>query len=186
MVNRFSETRRRHPLSDDRLTLPECIERERESLVEIGNLAYRIDTSELSPNSLRSWVKDFVEIDRSKLTLLFQSFAFKHGIPLDSDIVFDVRCLPNPHYDPKLRPLTGKDQAVIDFLKADPQVCAMYHDIQKFVETWLPSYVRDNRSYLTVAIGCTGGKHRSVYFVETLAEYFRSCAQVLLRHRELA
>jgi RNase adapter protein RapZ len=185
LVKRFSETRRRHPLSDDRLTLTECIERERESLVDIANIGYRIDTSELSPNNLRSWIKDFVEIDRSRLTLLFQSFAFKHGIPLDADIVFDVRCLPNPHYDPVLRPLSGKDQAVVDFLAADALVNAMHNDIQNYIQSWLPSYIRDNRSYLTVAIGCTGGKHRSVYLVECLARYFKAQAQVLVRHREL-
>ncbi len=185
LVKRFSETRRRHPLSDDKLTLTECIERERDALVEIANFAYRIDTSELSPNNLRSWIKDFVQIDRSRLTLLFQSFAFKHGIPLDADIVFDVRCLPNPHYDPLLRAFTGKDQAVVDFFASEPEVGAMQRDIQNYIESWLPSFIRDNRSYLTVALGCTGGKHRSVYLVEALARHFKAQAQVLVRHREL-
>lgn len=186
LVQRFSETRRRHPLSDGRLTLPECIERERELLGEIGDLAHHVDTSELGPSTLRTWVKDFVDIERANPTLLFQSFGFKHGIPLDADLVFDVRCLPNPHYDPKLRPLTGRDRAVIEFLERDANVQRMYTDIRQFVENWLPCFARDNRSYLTVAIGCTGGRHRSVYFAERLARHFNDETQVLVRHRELA
>lgn len=186
LVKRFSETRRRHPLSDDRLTLPECIERERELLADIGDLGHRIDTSDLNPNALRAWIKDLVQIDRSRLTLLFQSFGFKHGIPLDADMVFDVRCLPNPNYDPALHPLTGKDQAVIAFLGANANVGKMLADIQSFVEAWLPCFMRDNRSYLTVALGCTGGQHRSVYLAEALASHFRADNQVLVRHRELA
>ena len=117
--------------------------------------------------------------------MLFRS-GFKHGIPLDADLVFDVRCLPNPYYDPNLRPLTGKDQAVIDFLEADGNVKRMYHDIRSFVENWLPCFVADNRSYVTVAIGCTGGEHRSVYFVEALARHFSQDRRVLVRHRELS
>jgi UPF0042 nucleotide-binding protein len=186
LVQRFSETRRRHPLSDGRLTLPECIERERELLGEIGDVAHHIDTSELAPSTLRAWVKDFVDIERASPTLLFQSFGFKHGIPLDADLVFDVRCLPNPHYDPALRPLTGTDRAVIEFLERDPNVQRMYADIRQFVENWLPCFTRDNRSYLTVAIGCTGGRHRSVYFAERLARHFSGETRVLVRHRELA
>lgn len=186
LVQRFSETRRRHPLSDSRLTLPECIEYERELLSEIGTVAHHIDTSELAPSTLRAWIKDFVDVERASPTLLFQSFGFKHGIPLDADLVFDVRCLPNPHYDPELRPLTGTDQAVIEFLERDANVRRMYGDIRQFVENWLPCFTRDNRSYLTVAIGCTGGRHRSVYFVEQLARHFRGETQVLVRHRELA
>jgi UPF0042 nucleotide-binding protein len=117
---------------------------------------------------------------------LFVSFGFKHGIPQDADLVFDIRCLPNPHYDPVLRPLTGRDEAVRTFLSSDDAVCEMYEDIRQFVERWLPHYVRDNRSYLTVAIGCTGGQHRSVYFVENLGQYFLNQQQkVLIRHREL-
>jgi len=119
------------------------------------------------------------------LTLLFESFGFKHGIPLDADLVFDVRCLPNPNYDPRLRPLTGRDPPVIEFLLADPATRKMLEDIGRFVADWLPAFERDNRSYLTVAIGCTGGQHRSVYFVETLAARFRSRLQVLVRHREI-
>ena len=185
LVKRFSETRRRHPLSDDIHTLPECIEAERELLVDISALAHRVDTSELSAHALRSWVKDFVGLDAADLTLLFQSFAFKHGVPLDADLVFDVRCLPNPHYDPLLRPMTGLDTPVIEFLERDPNAQKMLSDIGHFLAQWLPCYLRDNRSYLTVAIGCTGGRHRSVYLVEALAQRFRSMLPVLIRHRVL-
>lgn len=185
LVKRFSETRRRHPLSDDKLTLPECVQRERDLLAEIGHIGHHIDTSELGANALRAWVKDFIHVDRAHLTLLFQSFGFKNGIPLDADMVFDVRCLPNPHYDPVMRPLTGRDTAVIEFLEQTPTAQKMYEDIRSFVEDWLPCFLADNRSYLTVAIGCTGGQHRSVYLAEKLARHFKSQQQVLLRHREL-
>jgi RNase adapter protein RapZ len=186
LTRRFSETRRRHPLSDGKLTITECIARERELLATIGELGARLDTSDLSANALRAWIRDFLGIERGKLTLVFQSFGFKHGIPLDADQVFDVRCLPNPHYDPALRDLTGKDQAVIEFLEREPDVKRMAADIQKFVGDWLPNFERDNRSYLNVAIGCTGGRHRSVYLAEGLARHFKGSAQILLRHRELA
>ncbi len=185
LVKRFSETRRRHPLSNDKLTLPECVQRERELLAEISNIGHRIDTSELGANALRAWIKDFIGLDRACLTLLFQSFGFKNGIPLDADFVFDVRCLPNPHYDPALRPLTGRDTAVMEFLERLPEVKKMGNDIRAFIENWLPSFVADNRSYLTVALGCTGGQHRSVYLTEKLAQHFKAKQQVLLRHREL-
>ena len=186
LLKRFSETRRRHPLSAGELTVAECIARERELLADIGGASHHIDTSELNPNALRAWIKEFVESDQSGLTLLFESFGYKHGIPLDADIVFDVRCLPNPFYDPALRPLTGKHRAVLEFLEADENVNRMYNDIQGFIQNWLPCYVADNRSYLTVGIGCTGGEHRSVYFVEKLARDFRGERRVLVRHRELS
>jgi UPF0042 nucleotide-binding protein len=187
LVKRFSETRRRHPLSSDQITLQECIQLERELLAPVGDLGHRIDTSDLNPNALRAWIKDFVDFDRSRLTLLFQSFGFKHGIPLDADFVFDVRCLPNPHYDPLLRPLTGKDAAVAAFLESDASVQKMLGDILRFVEDWLPCFIRDNRNYLTVALGCTGGQHRSVYFAEKLTEHFRAGGQqTMVRHRELS
>ncbi len=187
LVKRFSETRRRHPLSSDQFTLQECIQLERELLAPVGDLGHRIDTSDLNPNSLRAWIKDFVDFDHSGLTLLFQSFGFKHGIPLDADFVFDVRCLPNPHYDPILRPLTGKDAAVAAFLDSDANVQKMLGDIRRFVEDWLPCFIRDNRNYLTVALGCTGGQHRSVYFAEKLTEHFRpEGQQTMVRHRELS
>jgi len=185
LVKRFSETRRRHPLSDDKLTLPECVQLERELLAEIGHIGHHIDTSELDANALRAWVSDFMTVDRARLTLLFQSFGFKNGIPLDADMVFDVRCLPNPHYDPVLRPLSGRDTPVVEYLDHTPSAQRMYEDIRNFVETWLPCFTTDNRSYLTVAIGCTGGQHRSVYLAEKLVGHFETQQQVLLRHREL-
>jgi RNase adapter protein RapZ len=185
LVKRFSETRRLHPLSDGVRTVPECVSYERELLAEISNIGHHIDTTELNANALRAWIKQFIKVDRARLTLLFQSFGFKHGIPLDSDLVFDVRCLPNPHYNPVLQPLTGLDSTVIEFLDNTPIVQDMFNDIRDFIERWLPSFVADNRSYLTVAIGCTGGRHRSVYFAEKLARHFEQQQQVLVRHREL-
>jgi len=186
LVKRFSETRRRHPLSDDRLTLPECVQHERDLLADIGDIGHHIDTSEIGANTLRGWVKDFINLDRARLTLLFQSFGFKNGLPLDADLVFDVRCLPNPHYDPVLRPLSGLDAAVIEFIERQDNAQKMFADIRNFVQDWLPCFLADNRSYLTVAIGCTGGQHRSVYFAERLARHFRQGQQqVLVRHREL-
>ena len=186
LVKRFSETRRRHPLSDDHLTLLECIHLEREILEEIKGLTHCIDTSDLSAGSLRTWVKDFMKLDQSRLTLLFQSFGFKHGIPLDADIVFDVRCLPNPYYEEHLQPLTGLDDKVIEYLSGYTDVKRMFNDIKRFTDEWLPCYIRDNRSYLTIAIGCTGGRHRSVYLAVCLAKYFNEKNQVLVRHRELS
>ena len=187
LIARFSETRRRHPLASEDVTLPEAIAREREALEPIARLGHRMDTSETQANTLRAWVKDFMQLDITEgLTLLFQSFGFKYGIPVDADLVFDVRCLPNPHYDPNLRPLTGRDQPVIDFLEKTPEVPRMAEDIRRFVATWLPAYIRDNRSYLTVAIGCTGGQHRSVYFAEWLAAAFQDSVRVLVRHRSSA
>jgi RNase adapter protein RapZ len=186
LVKRFSETRRRHPLADEHHTLPECIRAERNLLEEASSVAHHVDTSDLSSNALRAWVKEFVNLPTTGLTLLFESFGFKHGLPLDADFVFDVRCLPNPYYDPALRALTGMDQPVIDFLHADSQTQDMLKDIRTYIDRWFPCFVRDNRSYLTVAIGCTGGHHRSVYFSETLAQHFRSRMPVLVRHRELA
>ncbi|MEO8332417.1 MAG: RNase adapter RapZ [Gallionella sp.] len=193
LVKRFSETRRLHPLSDAALltndktarTLPECVEHERELLAAISDIGHHIDTTELNANALRAWIKQFIKLDRARLTLLFESFGYKHGIPLDADFVFDVRCLPNPHYEPLLRPLTGCDTAVIEFLDNTPGAQNMFNDIRDFLERWLPSFVADNRSYLTVAIGCTGGQHRSVYLAEKLAALFEHQQQVLVRHREL-
>ncbi|OAJ70039.1 RNase adaptor protein RapZ [Methylobacillus sp. MM3] len=186
LVKRFSETRRRHPLSGGGITLAESIRLEREMLAQLGDLGHRMDTSDLSPNALRSWVKDFIALDPEGLTVLFTSFGFKHGIPLDADYVFDVRCLPNPNYEPMLKPLTGRDQPVVEFLENQPLAQAMYEDIRQFVEKWLPCFMQDNRSYLTIAIGCTGGQHRSVYFTERLTSHFRNLQhKVLVRHREL-
>ena len=187
LIQRFSETRRRHPLGDGQRTLPEAITHERELLEDIAALSHHIDTSELSPHVLRNWVREFVQVPTAGVTLLFQSFAYKHGIPLDTDMAFDVRCLPNPHWDPKLRPFTGRDAPVAAFLEADTSVQKMYGDIRRFVGEWLPCFDLDSRSYLTVAIGCTGGKHRSVYLSEKLAAHFREQHErVLVRHRELS
>ena len=185
LIKRFSETRRRHPLSDGQRTLPECIVHERELLADAAALANHFDTSDLAANALRAWVKDFVAVPSDGFTLLFESFGFRHGIPLDADLVFDVRSLPNPHYDPLLRAQSGLDAAVIAFMDKTPDAQRMLDDIRRFVETWLPSFRRDNRSYLTVAIGCTGGRHRSVYLAEALAAAFQSAAPVLVRHRGL-
>lgn len=185
LVKRFSETRRKHPLSKDTTTLAESIAYERDLLGNLGSLGHVIDTSHLSANTLRGWVKEVVSSEHAGLTLLFTSFGFKHGIPLDADFVFDVRCLPNPHYDPLLRDLTGQDEKVRAFLEDHTAVHDMLNDIRIYVEKWLPCFVMDNRGYLTVAIGCTGGQHRSVYFVEQLSQYFKSQQKVLTRHREL-
>ena len=187
---RYSETRRRHPLASDERTLSESIAEERVRLARVAELGHHIDTSDLKPNALREWIRQFITAngdhkEPQTLTLSFESFGFKHGLPLDAELVFDVRCLPNPHYEPDLRPLTGRDQPVIDFLEAEPDVLKMRDDIARFVETWLPAYIRDNRSYLTVGIGCTGGQHRSVYIAEWLARHFADRARVLVRHREL-
>lgn len=186
LVKRYSETRRRHPISNGVRTLSECIEMERDLLGKIAEIGHHMDTSTLSPNALRGWVKDFLNLDRSRISLLFESFGFKHGLPLDADFVFDVRCLPNPFYDPKLRPFTGKDAMVAEFIESQPEALSMLVDIRYFVEKWLPCFIRDNRAYLTVAIGCTGGQHRSVYFAEKLAVCFREEYQVLVRHRGLS
>ncbi|MCX8086110.1 MAG: RNase adapter RapZ [Rhodocyclaceae bacterium] len=186
LIQRFSETRRRHPLAGANTTLAEAIALEREALETIRSLGHRLDTSHLRPNALRAMIKEFVALEPGgSLTLLFESFGFKHGLPLDADLVFDVRCLPNPYYDPALRPLTGLDAPVADFLAAQPEVMRMLEDIRRFLAAWLPAYVRDNRSYLTVALGCTGGQHRSVWFAEALAKCFAEQARVLVRHRAL-
>jgi UPF0042 nucleotide-binding protein len=186
LIQRFSETRRRHPMVDGDITLAEAIAREREALETLASLGHHIDTSNLRPNALRDFIKDFAALDASAgLTLLFESFGFKFGIPLDADLVFDVRPLPNPHYDPALRTLTGRDGPVIQFIEAQPEAMRMLDDIHRFVADWLPAYIRDNRSYLTVAIGCTGGQHRSVYFAEQLAQRMTGKVAVLVRHRTL-
>jgi UPF0042 nucleotide-binding protein len=191
LVKRFSETRRKHPLSDANTTLAESILHERDLLAGLAGLGHHIDTSNLSANTLRNHIRELIlqtdnNQESNNLVLLFTSFGFKNGIPLDADFVFDVRSLPNPHYDPILRPLTGKDEPVKEFLQKQPAVIEMLADIQHYVEKWLPSFNQDHRSYLTVAIGCTGGQHRSVYFVEQLSRYFKQQNQkVIIRHREL-
>jgi UPF0042 nucleotide-binding protein len=192
LIQRYSETRRIHPVAQRMAavgpapTLEESIEQERELLAPLDGLAHVIDTTDLAPATLRSWIRAFVERPRAHVTLTFESFAFKHGIPVAADLVFDVRNLPNPFYDARLRPLTGLDAPVAEYLAASALVPRMIDDICRFIDTWLPSYVEDHRHYLTVAIGCTGGQHRSVYVVEALARRLAERAAVLVRHRELA
>ncbi len=190
LVRRFSETRRPHPLSaepapDDRRALVEAIELERELLAELREVATVLDTSQLRSAQLRLWIRDMVRAGSNRLTLVFESFAFKHGVPLDADYVFDVRVLPNPHWIPELKALTGRDEPVAAYLRAQPEVGEMLGQIEAFLAHWLPAFEADQRSYLTVAIGCTGGQHRSVYFAQELAERFRGRSATLIRHREL-
>jgi RNase adapter protein RapZ len=185
LLRRFSETRRRHPLAGLGLTLPEAIERERGLLSGIAPLGERIDTSELQPRVLQNWIRDLLAIGPGTLTLLFESFSYKDGIPLDADWVLDCRMVANPHYDPQLRPFTGRDAPVIDYLRADASAQRWLEDVRLLLSRWLPEIVRENRSYVSVAIGCTGGRHRSVYLAERLAEAFRGEWRVLVRHRAL-
>ncbi len=186
LLRRFSETRRRHPLAVSGLTLAEAIQRERALLAGVAPLGHRIDTSELQPRVLQNWIRDLLGLGAEALTLLFESFAYRDGIPLDADWVLDCRMLPNPHYDPQLRPLTGRDSLVMEALARDPAVQRWLEDFRTLLAHWLPEILRENRSYVTVAIGCTGGRHRSVYLAERLAESFRAQWQVLVRHRGLA
>ena len=197
LVQRFSETRRRHPLSTNvkqsqSATLIEAIDRERNLLEPLRTQAHSIDTSNLPAHALRSWIGDLLKDKPLGLSVVFESFGFKKGVPSEADLVFDARCLPNPHYDKDLRPLTGKDKPVKEFLEKIPEVVSMESDIIQFIDKWLPHYIADGRSYLTVAIGCTGGQHRSVYLVNRIGEHFRaqkdlSALQInfLDRHREL-
>jgi len=191
LVRRFSETRRPHPLSaapaggDAARALIEAIELERELLADLREVSTVIDTSQLRPAVLRSWVRSLVGAREARLTLVFESFAFKHGVPLDADYVFDVRVLPNPYYIRELRPQNGRDAPVAEYLQAQPEVTEMLTQIESFLSRWLPAFEADQRSYLTVAIGCTGGQHRSVYFAETLARRFGARSGTLVCHREL-
>jgi UPF0042 nucleotide-binding protein len=202
LVRRFSESRRPHPLTkqssgntfgrrkDDQFTeghraLTEAIELERDLLADLREVSTVVDTSQLRPAQLRVWMRDLVEASANKLALVFESFAFKHGVPLDADFVFDVRVLPNPHYIRELRAQTGRDAAVASYLEAQPEAVEMLTQIGDFIARWLPAFENDQRSYLTVAIGCTGGQHRSVYFAETLAKRFARRGAALIRHREL-
>jgi UPF0042 nucleotide-binding protein len=194
LVRRYSETRRKHPLSqgepgegsrDERRALTDAIELERELLGALREQAHVIDSSMIRSAQLQSYVKSLVSAPGGQLTLVFESFAFKRGVPSDADFMFDVRMLPNPHYEPGLKVLTGRDQAVIDFLKIQPDVQRMLTQVGEFIESWLVDLVRDHRSYVTVAIGCTGGQHRSVYLVEQLARRFSGQWVTLKRHREI-
>ena len=197
LVQRFSETRRRHPLSTNAkqsqsATLIEAIDKERNLLEPLRTQAHSIDTSNLPAHALRAWIQDLLKDKPVGLTVVFESFGFKKGVPSEADLVFDVRCLPNPHYDKVLRPLNGNDKPVKEFLAKIPEVVSMEADITQFINKWLPHYIADGRSYLTVAVGCTGGQHRSVYLVNRLSEHFRSQKDIsdlqlnfLDRHREL-
>ncbi|MDO8905386.1 RNase adapter RapZ [Hydrogenophaga sp.] len=190
LVRRFSETRRLHPLSlktanDQQRALTDAIEHERDLLAELRDQALVLDTSLIRPAQLRSHIKALLSTSPAPLTLVFESFAFKRGIPMDADFVFDVRMLPNPHYEPALKPLTGRDAAVAAYLEVQDEVRAMEAQIQAFLEQWLPHMLKDHRSYVTVAIGCTGGQHRSVYLVERLAKAFGAEWATRVRHREI-
>lgn len=197
LIQRFSETRRRHPLSGktqqtQAATLIEAIDKERSLMEPLRSQAHSIDTSNLYAHALRSWIQDLLKDKPQGLTVIFESFGFKKGLPSEADLVFDVRCLPNPHYDKALRPLSGKDQPVKEFLEKIPEVISMESDIIEFLEKWLPHYIADGRSYLTVAIGCTGGQHRSVYLVSRMITHFLAQKDLaalqinfLSRHREL-
>jgi len=193
LTTRYSESRRRHPMSarlGEQATVQECVAAERVALEPLRNIASCIDTSALQPNVLRRWVLETVDQASAKLTLIFETFGFKKGLPSDADLVFDVRCLSNPYYDKSLRPLTGQDQEVQNYIQADYRSDDLLSDIENYLRKWLPSYLNEQRSYVTVAIGCTGGQHRSVYVAETLAKRFRTqrlveIESVLLRHRSL-
>lgn len=191
LVRRFSETRRRHPLSThaqhlaQEVTLQEAIGKERELLEPVAAIAHVMDTTGLLPSQLRRWVQQFIGEPEAKLTLTFESFAYKNGIPVVADLVFDVRCLPNPYYVPALRPLTGRDKPIADYFAAQPLVGEMIGDIAGYIKKWLPHFKAQNRHYLTVCIGCTGGQHRSVYVAESLGRIFAQETATIVRHRML-
>lgn len=185
LVRRFNETRRPHPLAAEGRTLPESIAEERSLLAYLAQIGQRLDTSALTPPQLRGWVQDLVVAGQARLTLVFESFGWKNGPVLDADFLYDVRFLPNPHYDPQLRPLTGRDAPVVEFLERETQAGLLVEDIERFLQRWLPRFVLDQRASITVAIGCTGGRHRSVYVAEMLARGFESDYPVIVRHRDL-
>ena len=188
LLKRFSETRRKHPLTNEQTSLEEAIEREKLILNMIQEEAtQQIDTSTCNVHQLREKLKQLIALTNQPIMALqFLSFGFKHGLPDEVDIMFDMRCLPNPHWEPLLRPLTGKDQAVADYLDQQQNCDEMFEDIRHYVEKWLPCFEDNNRSYFTVAIGCTGGQHRSVYMVERLTKYFsQKRDSVIARHKEL-
>ncbi|MFW8564948.1 RNase adapter RapZ [Orrella sp. 11846] len=189
LIQRYSESRRRHPLSErlgedgKPLGLRACIAQERELLAPLRLKEHVIDTTGLTPLQLRHWMQELIGTNRSRVTLTIESFAYKIGPPRDGDLVFDVRCLPNPYYEMALRGLTGRDSLVADWLEQFPEVNDMIDDIEAFVRKWLPRYVSDTRAYFTIAVGCTGGQHRSVYVVEQLAQRFADIGDLLIRHR---
>ena len=191
LLRRFSESRRPHPLANSGTTkdaaraLVESIELERTLLAELREVSTVIDTSQLRPTQLRTWVRELVQAAPTELTVIFESFAFKKGVPLDADYVFDLRVLPNPFYIRELRLLSGRDEAVATYLEAQPEVAEMLQQVETFLHRWLPSFEGDQRSYLTIALGCTGGQHRSVYAAENLGQRFAGRRSTLVRHRDL-
>lgn len=190
IMRRYSETRRKHPLTkvtsnDQNKDLWDAIQQERALLAPLREHAHVIDTTMTRAAQLRTQVKELLAISQRQLTLVLESFAFKRGVPTDADYVFDVRMLPNPHYEPLLRPLTGRDQPVAEFLQKEPQVALMHQHIRQFLAHWLPELAGNHRSYVTVAIGCTGGQHRSVYLVEKLYHDFCQEWSCIKRHREM-
>ena len=187
LFKRYSDTRRRHPLSADGLSLGDAIALERERLKPVASIAQRvIDTSDLNVHQLRRLIATELGMAGGALSLLFESFAYKRGVPPDADFVFDARCLPNPHWDARVRPLSGRDAAVREWLEAKPEVGQYLQQVGDFLGVWLPRFEADNRSYVTICVGCTGGRHRSVYLAERLAERFRATReQVMTFHREL-
>lgn len=188
LTKRFSETRRRHPLSSDAVILADAIDKERTLLSTLSDMAdLRLDTSYTAVHELRDLVRDRIaRRPTTALSMQFISFGYKHGTPRDADFVFDVRCLPNPHWDKELRRFSGRDRPVIDFLMAQPGAVRMLDDLKTFLEYWIPHFEADNRSYLCVAIGCTGGHHRSVFMVEQLSTHFRAAGKhIVVRHRDL-
>lgn len=188
LLKRFSETRRKHPLTDNNRSLSDAIKMERELLYPIAaQTDLHIDTTHTNIYQLRELVRNRVTNEPTdSMSLLFQSFGFKHGTPSDADFIFDLRCLPNPHWESTLRPLTGRDAKVVEYLESQPWVIEMKQQISQFLDIWIPRFEQENRNYMTVAIGCTGGQHRSVYMTETLAAHFKASRKnVMLRHREL-
>ncbi|WII93311.1 RNase adapter RapZ [Kingella negevensis] len=185
LLRRFSETRRSHPLANENITLPESLHYEREWLLPLRDLAYCIDTSKLNAQQLRHMVGQWLNVSRERLLVSIESFGFKHGAMMNADFVFDVRSLPNPYYDPTLRPFNGKDKPIQDYLSQQPLVGKMIGDIETFLRRWLLRMEDESRSYVTVGIGCTGGQHRSVYIAETLGKLLSDEFQVLVRHRQL-
>ena len=184
LLHRFSETRRRHPLTNDNCTLEEALAYEREWLMPLRDRSHVIDTTLLTTPKLRQYITAWVGLPKRVLQIVFESFGFKHGMPSDADFMFDVRSLPNPHYEPAIKHLTGKDPEIQQYFAGYPQVQNMIDDIAAFMHKWLPSIDLENRSYVTVAVGCTGGQHRSVYIVEALGKRFQD-RDVLIRHRQL-
>lgn len=186
IVRRFGETRRRHPLANEKLSLSETIEKERAMLAPLAEIGYKIDTSSMSVNALKKALNELIELKEDHLALQFSSFGYKFGIPLDADFIFDVRCLPNPYYESNLKNLTGLDKSVAEFFQGYNEVNKMYQDIHHFVNEWLSAFKKDQRHSLHIAIGCTGGKHRSVYIANKLfTNFYNPKSQVIIRHRDI-